>query len=58
MNVISGVYMVYLFYFIYFGFGYFVGVTLYPEEVLAGWIGATLALVSGIYFEVDRRDNE
>ena len=49
--------MVYLFYFIYFGFGYFVGVTLYPEEVLAGWIGAVLSLVSGIYFEVDRRDN-
>lgn len=49
--------MVYLFYFIYFGFGYFVGVTFYPEEVLAGWIGAILALVSGIYFEVDRRDN-
>ena len=57
MSVISGVYMVYLFYFIYFGFGYFVGVTLYPEEVLAGRIGAILALVSGIYFEVDRRDN-
>lgn len=57
MSVISGVYMVYLFYFIYFGFGYFVGVTLYPEEVLAGWIGAILALVSGIYFEVDRRNN-
>ena len=50
--------MVYLFYFIYFGFGYFVGAALYPEEVLAGWIGAILALVSGIYFEVDRRDNE
>ena len=57
MSVISEVYMVYLFYFIYFGFGYFVGVTLYPEEVFAGWIGAILSLVSGIYFEVDRRDN-
>lgn len=50
--------MVYLFYFIYFAFGYFVGTALYPEEALAGWAGATLAIVSGIYLDMYRHDNK